>query len=166
VVSAREIAVRYSVPLALLTNILKGLNRAGIVCSERGVYGGYRLGRPAENINLHELITAIEGPFQFVQCATPAAETPGAYHPEHLCGLESCCPIRFPAHRIRDRLARLLEGVTLAELVGEDQDGEAIGTKSAVRRPELISLRTTRKAGAALKSNGNRVERDRTGVRP
>ena len=111
--SAREIAERYSVPLALLTNVLKNLARAGIVISERGACGGYRLARDAASINLHELITAIEGPFQFVQCVSEEEEGAG-------CELESSCPIRTPAHRIRGRLKQLLEEVTLAELVGND----------------------------------------------
>ena len=67
VISARGIAERYGVPLALLTNILKGLNRAGIVKSERGAHGGYRLARPAESVNLHELIVVIEGPLRLLR---------------------------------------------------------------------------------------------------
>jgi Rrf2 family protein len=121
VVSAREIADRYNVPLPLLTNILKGLTRASIVHSERGAYGGYRLARPADTINLHELISAIEGPFQFVRCA-PVAPRGGRAN----CDLEPRCPIRLPAHRIRDRLARLLEEVTLAELVAGDLQPELV----------------------------------------
>ncbi len=132
VVSAREIAGQYGVPLALLTNILKGLTRAGIVHSERGAHGGYRLARPAEAINLHELITAIEGPFQFVRCVP--SELDGGHAN---CELEPSCPIRLPAHRIRDRLTRLLEGVTLADLVGNDPlpgSGRTAG-------PQMVSLR-------------------------
>jgi len=135
VVSAREISKRYGVPLALLTNILKGLNRAGIVKSERGAYGGYRLARPAECVNLNELITAIEGPFQFVRCATSEVE-----HGQHNCELEPSCPIRLPAHRIRDRLTRLLEGVTLAELVGAE---EASGSQKGVA-PVMVTLKSNR----------------------
>lgn len=119
VLSAREISEQYGVPLALLTNILKGLNRAGIVKSERGAYGGYRLAKPAKTVNLHELISAIEGPFTFVRCVNAEVDV----HQQN-CELEPLCPIRMPAHRIRDRLARLLEGITLAELVGlADPDG-------------------------------------------
>jgi Rrf2 family protein len=136
VVSVREIAQRHRVPLALLTNLLKGLNRAGIVRSERGAYGGYRLARPADSINLHELIAAIEGPFQFVRCASTIRET-GTGN----CELVPSCPIRGPAHRIRERLARLLEGISLAELV--DPDGKANGsgsrlTLTTVSRPVAL----------------------------
>ncbi len=112
--SSREIAERYHVPLPLLTNILKNLSRAGIVCSERGACGGYRLAKDANLINLHELLTAIEGPFQFVRCS-------GDAEPVHTnCELEPSCPIRLPAHRIRSRLRRILEDVTLAELVAPE----------------------------------------------
>jgi len=123
VVSAREMAEAHGVPLPILTNILKGLTRAGIVFSERGALGGYRLARPAESINLHELITAIEGPFQFVRCVSGESET-GASS----CELEQSCPIRSPAHKIRHRLIELLEAVSLSDLLD--------------RRPEPIRLRT------------------------
>ena len=45
--SARDIADRYHVPLPVLMNILKTLNREGLVISVRGARGGYRLARPA-----------------------------------------------------------------------------------------------------------------------
>lgn len=133
--SAREIAERYGVPLPLLTNILKNLAKAGIVCSERGASGGYRLARDAMKTNLHELITAIEGPFQFVRCAGEPDEI------KVNCDLEPCCPIRQPAHRIRRRLKELLEEVTLAELVEDHPPRNG--------RSRTVPLTTTRRATTA-----------------
>lgn len=112
VVSARAIAAVYHLPLPILTNILKTLAHAGVVVSERGAAGGYGLARPAETITLHELIAVIEGPFRFVRCFVSEPETN-----QSLCDLEATCPIRLPAHRIRERLKDFLENVTLADLI-------------------------------------------------
>lgn len=112
VVSARELASVSRVPLPILTNILKTLAHAGMVVSERGSAGGYSLAKSAESISLHELITAIEGPFHFVQCVAAGPDSRG-----NACGLEPGCAIRQPAHRVHGRLKEFLEGVTLAELV-------------------------------------------------
>lgn len=132
VVSAREIAGSYGMPLPMLTNLLKTLNRAGIVFSERGAFGGYRLARPATSISLHELISAVEGPFQFVRCSEPSGVDNGGP-----CGLESCCPIRGPAHRIRRRLKQFLETITLAELMRKDEQAPAGALEFAITKNGL-----------------------------
>lgn len=113
-ISAREIARACGVPLPILTNILKVLTNGGIVESARGASGGYALSRSIDAISLHELITTVEGPFQFVQCVlgSPSAS-------RHACDLESSCPIRSPAFKIYDRIREFLENVTLAELVND-----------------------------------------------
>ncbi len=116
IVSARELGKLSQIPLPILTNILKTLAQAGIVVSERGSSGGYSLAEPASRIDLHKLITAIEGPVQFVQCAASEAETGKAK-----CDLASGCPVRLPANRIHGRLKEFLESVTLAELLEDDE---------------------------------------------
>jgi len=128
VMSARELATVSRVPLPILTNILKTLAHAGMVVSERGSAGGYSLARPAGSINLHELITAIEGPFHFVQCVST-----GLDDHRNPCELESCCSIRQPAHRIHGRLKEFLESVTLAELV--DDHTVSVGLHLVQREP-------------------------------
>ena len=132
VMSARELATVSRVPLPILTNIMKTLAHAGMVVGERGSAGGYSLAKPAESINLHELITAVEGPVHFVQCVSAG---PDAHR--NPCELESCCSIRQPAHRIHDRLKEFLEGVTLAELV--DDPTVSVGLHLVQRGP--VSLR-------------------------
>jgi len=112
VVSARTVAEDSGVPLPILMNILKTLNHAGVVASERGPNGGYRLAKSAEAISVHEVVTAIEGPIQFVRCRATNGE-----QSSNLCDLQECCPVRLPAHRIHERLEEFLEGVSLAELI-------------------------------------------------
>ena len=112
VVSAREIAEASGVPLPILTNVLKTLTNAGIVASARGAYGGYGLAKPTEAISLHELITVIEGPFQFVRCVLVTAQPD-----KGPCELAPSCPIRHPAAKLHGRLKAFLENVSLAEVV-------------------------------------------------
>ena len=56
VVSARDIAEAHGVPLPLLMNVLKRLNRTGHVHSVRGAKGGYVLAVPPEQFTLDGLI--------------------------------------------------------------------------------------------------------------
>ncbi|MBX6311922.1 MAG: Rrf2 family transcriptional regulator [Isosphaeraceae bacterium] len=58
----REIAEEHGIPERYLVQILLQLKGAGLVASTRGAAGGYRLARPAEEISLGEVLTAIDGP--------------------------------------------------------------------------------------------------------
>jgi Rrf2 family cysteine metabolism transcriptional repressor len=61
-VRVREIAAKHEIPERYLVQILLQLKAAGLVHSARGSAGGYRLARPADQISLGEVLTAIEGP--------------------------------------------------------------------------------------------------------
>jgi len=127
--SAREVAQASRVPLPILTNILKTLAHAGVVASERGASGGYRMAKPTSAITLQELIRTIEGPIAFVQCVHEGGETHG-----ESCELTPCCPIRLPAKRIHDRLHDFLQGVTLADLMEDSSTDVGIALRFDAER--------------------------------
>jgi Rrf2 family protein len=58
--SARAIAKTHDLPLPLLMNILKAMHHRGILCSERGVKGGYQICIDLDNLSLYELIDAVD----------------------------------------------------------------------------------------------------------
>ncbi len=68
VVPFREIGRQMDVPEDFLAKILKTLVDQGIVRSTRGPHGGYKLARPAESINVLEIIEAAEGPVAINVC--------------------------------------------------------------------------------------------------
>lgn len=61
-VRIREICAAQGVPPRFLVHILLQLKAAGIVASVRGAAGGYRLARPADQVTLHDIVAAVEGP--------------------------------------------------------------------------------------------------------
>ena len=61
-VQVRVIADRAEIPEGFLEQIMSDLRKAGLVESVRGAHGGYRLARPPEEINLADVIEAIDGP--------------------------------------------------------------------------------------------------------
>ena len=113
VTSAREISKLYGTPISLLMNVMKELAAAGYVESVRGVRGGYRLARRPEEINLSDLIAAIERPVRQTECRTHESEDGKE------CPLEvmARCPIADPVHRVHRKLNDFLRKVTLAEIV-------------------------------------------------
>ena len=61
-VKAEDIAHAHGIPLRFLLNILIELRHAGLVESQRGSVGGYRLARPPETITLAEVVRALSSP--------------------------------------------------------------------------------------------------------
>ena len=63
-VSCKTLAQQGKMPDRFLLQILRDLARQGIVSSTRGTGGGFKLGRPPEEISLLEVIEAVEGPLK------------------------------------------------------------------------------------------------------
>lgn len=61
-VKAAELSAREGLPLQFLENILGDLRKGGLVCSRRGLHGGYGLARPPDQIDLAEILTAVGSP--------------------------------------------------------------------------------------------------------
>jgi Rrf2 family protein len=126
VVSARDIAEERGVPLPLLMNILKRLNRTGHVRSVRGARGGYVLAVAAQDFTLAALIEAVEGPVHLVRCTDPTRQT-------RRCGLTARCFIRRPVVRLHHRLRKFLRGVTVADLAFDDRRPYSDGAKAVAQ---------------------------------
>lgn len=108
-VKGERIAHEQSVPLKFLENILVELKHAGIVQSQRGSEGGYRLARPPETIALADIIRAIDGPLANVRGVRPEA-LEYAGHAKSL---------REVWIAVRASVRSVLEVVTVADLVNE-----------------------------------------------
>lgn len=60
----QEIAEEEELPHAYLEQILPSLKKAGIIVSQRGAYGGYKLAKPSGEISTWEVIQAVEKKLQ------------------------------------------------------------------------------------------------------
>ena len=69
-VSLKEVANRQGISIKYLESIVAILNRAGVVRSQRGKEGGYRLSRPAREIPVGQILRATEGTLSPVACAS------------------------------------------------------------------------------------------------
>jgi Rrf2 family cysteine metabolism transcriptional repressor len=59
----REISAMTQISHGYLEQLLSVLRRSKLVVSIRGVSGGYKLSRPAHEIEVIEIVEALEGPF-------------------------------------------------------------------------------------------------------
>jgi Rrf2 family protein len=68
VVSAHEVARLAGLNKSVVANLLKIFAKEGMLESVRGLNGGYRLTREPLQVTLGQILTAIDGPFQLVEC--------------------------------------------------------------------------------------------------
>jgi Rrf2 family protein len=103
-----ELARRTAVPQSVLEQVLPAMRSAGIVRSERGARGGYRLNKPAEEITLERIVRLFQGPLAPISCATRS-------HPEP-CPMSVECSLRFVWEEVRDATIKALAQTTFADL--------------------------------------------------
>ena len=72
-VSAEELGRLQEIPAGFLQAILADLRRAGVVSSQRGQSGGWRLARPADQVSVADVIRAVDGPLVSVHGERPEA---------------------------------------------------------------------------------------------
>jgi FeS assembly SUF system regulator len=130
--TARGLAVHTHLPRPTVSKILKLLAREGLLISQRGVKGGYRLSRSPEAISVAHMIHALEGPIAMTVCVDPS---PGE------CEHESSCACRPSWQQINDKVRGALETISLAELSGPAVPSATTITTIAPprRRPDLPS---------------------------
>lgn len=114
-VSAREIAEAFSMPAALVMNILKTLHHANFLSSTRGTKGGYRLLADLKKFSMHDLIEVLEGPVRLAECVIVDNEAGGCG--EGHCKIGRGCPIQAPIQALHAKLVGFLKDVSLAEVL-------------------------------------------------
>ena len=72
-VSAEELGRAQEIPHGFLQAILADMRRAGIVVSQRGQSGGWRMARPPEQVTVADVIRAVDGPLVSVHGERPEA---------------------------------------------------------------------------------------------
>lgn len=121
VVSAQEIAVSQRIPQRFLQKVMRPLTRAGIVCSKRGVAGGYALSRAADEITLYDVVLAMEGSVVLNRCLNETA----------VCTLrvKTACPVHQALSGVQEQFVLSLRAVSFAQLlqqVREERKEESI----------------------------------------
>lgn len=106
VCSASDIAAGTHVALPTAQKILKALARAGLVKSERGAGGGYKLAKSAGSITAAQILDALEGPVAITECSTADSH----------CALESLCQVGTTWQKINKAIRLALSDITLATL--------------------------------------------------
>lgn len=108
-IKGETIAKSQGMPVKFVENTLVELRRTGLVASQRGTAGGFKLGRPANRITVADVVRAVDGPLAEVRGERPEVTS-----------------YEGPAEKLQDvwiavraSLRSVLEHVTLADIVGD-----------------------------------------------
>lgn len=120
---AKTISEKAFVSLRFSLKILRKLVAAGLVESFKGTQGGYVLSRDPSQINLRQVIEAIEGTYYFSRCLSP----------DGICnrGMSGVCCYQRAFGEISDMVRDKLESYNFADMVASSLEKE---------RDELLEL--------------------------
>ena len=115
--SIKMIAERQAIPEAYLEQLIALLRKAKLVISNRGAMGGYRLAHKPEEITVGQVLRALEGGLNLVECLTE----------EEQCGKSCACPSRVVWLKIQQGLNSIVDGITLKDMIDEYMCAKAQG---------------------------------------
>lgn len=107
--SIKLIAERQGIPEAYLEQLIAVLRREKLVISNRGAQGGYRLAREPQQTTVGDVLRALEGGPNLVDCLLE----------EDSCGKSCACPSRIVWMKIRDGLNSIVDNITLQDMIDE-----------------------------------------------
>ena len=108
--SVREICDRFGTPFDPVAHVLRILNAEGLVKSEQGAHGGYRLQEHVMDVRFGDFIEIIEGqPLAFTDCLREEEDC--------RCTMIQTCNILSPMRNFHDQLMEFLRSVSLRDLL-------------------------------------------------
>ena len=120
--SIGEIARTYRISHNHLMKVVHDLRKAGFLDAVRGRSGGIKLGRPATQIGVGQVVRHTEGEFDLVDCGS--------------CVIAPACALTAALHEARLAFMAVLDGYSLADLVEDQKAGLRELLASFESRPE------------------------------
>lgn len=110
-VSIASIAARQKISESYLEQLIPKLRKAGMISSVRGAGGGYMLAKPASEISVGDILRALEGNLDPVDCGG----LPGAAG----CEESENCVTKYVWQKINESINETVDGIYLEELIRE-----------------------------------------------
>ena len=105
-VQTAAIANKQAIPEAYLEQLMTTLHKCGFVISRRGPQGGHRLAMEPQDINLHMVMTTLDGSISPLDCLI---------HPTD-CAFSESCAQQEVWKSVEDAVQDVLRNITLSDL--------------------------------------------------
>jgi len=113
-ISLKTVAERQNISDNYLEQLIAVLRKAGLVRSVRGAQGGYILAREPGSITVGDIIRAMEGPIAPVDCVSEVGPAE--------CEQAESCITRLVWARVRDKLAEVMDSISLADMLRDAEN--------------------------------------------
>ena len=110
-VSIMSISARQDISERYLEQLMSMLKKAGLVKSVRGAAGGYILAKDVKDISVGDVLRALEGSLEPVDCA--------GLEPDGECRSADTCVTKYVWKRINESINRTVDEIRLDQLVEE-----------------------------------------------
>ena len=155
--SLRDIAQRQHISLEYLEQLMPALKKAGLIQARRGAQGGYQLTKDAGEITVYDIMTALEGAFDPMQCLSSMNAAGVGVDDEALieastptippsvgdgCGASGNCAVQEVWRQVKNVVEAVLKKITLAQLIERQQSryGGPLRTRSEHEIMQLVVL--------------------------
>ncbi|MBQ0078690.1 MAG: Rrf2 family transcriptional regulator [Eubacterium sp.] len=108
--NVREICEKEDIPKAFTYKILRELEAADLVKSERGNQGGYFLNKPLDELTVYDIVSITEGDVAILHCMKMECDKNPADMP---------CKVHKEIARIQGVLMKEMQKKSMAEIMGE-----------------------------------------------
>ena len=112
-VSITSIAERQEISERYLEQLMSKLKKAGIIQSIRGAQGGYVLAKELEEVSVGEVLRALEGDLNPVECS--------GFLLEGGCQAADNCVTKYVWQRINDSITQAVDTLMLGQLIEESR---------------------------------------------
>ena len=112
-VSISSIAARQKISERYLEQLMTLLKKAGLIKSIRGAGGGYVLAKELEEISVGDVLRALEGNLEPVECT--------GFDEEDSCEAAGGCVTKYVWQRINESINKTVNEISLKQLVEESK---------------------------------------------
>lgn len=131
-----DIATRQTISLSYLEQLFARLRKAGMVTGVRGPGGGYKLSRPAAEINIADIISAVDEPVDSTKC-----------------GGEGNCQDGLPCLThdlwmgLSEQIRNYLKNISLGELLDRDPVSD-VANRQDQKLEQVVTMHSQEKISA------------------
>ncbi len=118
-VSITSISARQDLSERYLEQLMSMMKKAGLVKSVRGAGGGYVLAKDMAEISVGDVLRALEGSLEPVECA--------GLEPDGGCKAADYCVTKYVWQRINDSISQTVDEIRLDQLVEESRRKQCAG---------------------------------------
>ena len=127
-VALNDIAARQTISLSYLEQLFARLRKAGMVQGVRGPGGGYQLSRNADEINVADIIAAVDEQIDATRCGGKSN-----------CQGDQACLTHELWTGLSEQIRQYLTGISLAELL-EKQHVQAVAKRQDLEAQHVIQI--------------------------